>query len=286
MSNSSLVDVTDNVDDNFDGLKKGLDSLSEDKSGKDPEGKGGDEDKLPEKYRNKSKEDIIKMHQNAESELGRRGNELGQYKSLTDQLLNLKRTDDLVKGGADPDEIEVEIPKISSKDLLDDPTGAVDKVVNARLSATEQKREKDEAEKEALELQSRFQQKHPDAVQVVNDPDFLEWTKESPSRLAMAQAASAGNLGAGDILLDEWKARDAGSDDSGDDDSDEEEGDPNIEAARKAGTESAGQSQTGDAKKGPQIRRTDLIRLKMYQPEVYAEREQEILKAYAEGRVI
>ena len=219
------------------------------------------------------------MHQNAESELGRRGNELGQYKTLTDRLLELKRSDDLLKGGADPSEIEEPLPEISSNDLLDDPTGAVGKVVNAALSKAEQKRVEEQARQEVAQVQAAFEAKHPDAEALANDPKFVDWVKSSQSRLMLAQSAAAGNLQAGDVLLDEFKSSNV-----------EEEApkaDQNLQKAKAAATVSAGTSQGADAPKGKTYRRIDLIRLKLEDPDAYGDPafQQEIMRAYAEGRV-
>lgn len=280
MSNSLIVDLdNDDLPGDTAKLKQELTEAVTAPQDK-PEAAPEPENSLPDKYRNKSVEDIIKMHQNAESELGRRGNELGQYKTLTDRLLELKRSDDLLKGGADPSEIEEDnLPEISSNDLLDDPTGAVNKVVTAALSKAEQKRIEQQAQQEAAKVQAAFEAKHPDAEALANDPKFVDWVKSSQSRLLLAQSAAAGNLQAGDVLLDEFKSS-----------STEEEApkaDNNLQKAKAAATVSAGTSQGADAPKGKTYRRIDLIRLKLEDPDAYGDPafQQEIMRAYAEGRV-
>lgn len=283
MSNALIVDNV-NEPGNTDQLKADLRA-----AGTTPESKPNEEapkgEEIPDKYRGKAVEDVIDMHRNAESALGRTNNELGQYKKLTDQLLDLKRHDDLLKGGADEADIEeVTLPEISSTDMLDNPTDAISKVVDARLTADSQKRDRDAAEAAALEDQREFAEKHPDAGQIANDPKFVEWVSKSPTRLRAARAAYEGEFGSGSDLLDEWKAL---STDTSIEDSGTVEEDANLEAARKAGTISAGSTQTTDAPKGKVYRRLDLIRLKIEDPEAYADPgfQQEIVAAYNEGRV-
>jgi hypothetical protein len=87
----------------------------------------------------------------------------------------------------------------------------------------------------------------------------------------------------GDALLKEWKASQSSQEST---EVTDKEAD-HLKEARKASTESAGQSSTPDAPKGKVYRRLDLIRLKLEDPEAYADEsfQREIIKAYAEGRV-
>ena len=49
------------------------------------------EDDLPAQYRGKTTDEIIKMHQEAESRLGKQGEEVGQYRKIIDDFI-LKQT--------------------------------------------------------------------------------------------------------------------------------------------------------------------------------------------------
>ena len=240
-------------------------------------------DTLPDKYKDKSTADVIDMHRNAESALGRRNNELGQYKQLTDKLLDLKRSDDLRKGGASEADIEEEpLPELTSTDMLDNPAESVAKVVDARLTSAERKREHREAEAAMSAATADFAEKHPDAGEIAKTPEFIEWVKASPLRRRAAVQAYNKDFTAGSDLLDEYKAS---LDTTGEDDVKDEEA--TLEAARKASTVSTGASQKGDGPTGKQYRRLDLIRLKLEDPEAYGDPafQQEIMAAYVEGRV-
>lgn len=283
MSNSLLVDL-DNTPGDLAALKKDLnDEVQSVNQRKADRKETPPEDDIPEKYRGKSVHDVIKMHQNAESELGRRGNELGQYKSLTDQLLSLKRADDLRKGGAEEEEIEdIKLPKVSSTDLLDNPADVIGNLVKEALNQERQRTRKQADKKAEEDLSSEFASKHPDAVEVANSPEFIEWVNKSPSRALAGYNAAQGDLRAGDALLTEWKElrKETPTEDP------KPQSDP-LKEARKASTESAGANNTPDKPTGKIYRRLDLIRLKLEDPEAYADPEfqRQIMLAYAQGRV-
>lgn len=279
MSNSLIVDL-DNDEADIENLKKDLLEASDPDAENDEDVAEEGEDELPEKYRGKSLEDVIKMHQNAESELGRKGNELGQYMSLTDQLLQLKRAEDLQKGGASSiasDDPDIEI---STDELLDNPKAALDKLVNARIEQYNRNREQQDAQRTMQERMTAFQKRHPDAQEITSRAEFREWVEGSPSRQLAASHAAQGDLDIGDALLSEWKALQ--------EQELAEKGKRKAMAeAKKAGTERRGSSKVSDAPTGKTYKRLDLIRLKLQDPEAYGDPsfQEEIMRAYAEGRV-
>jgi hypothetical protein len=305
MSNSLLVDdneIGTSTPGDLEQLKKDLTEEQSQTRGGASSNDSADKpkDDVPEKYRGKSLTEVIEMHRNAESELGRKGNELNQFKRMTDSLLDLdtKRRNDLVKGGATEDEIEeMALPEISSTELLENPTQALAKVLDARDKTTESKRTQKEQADAAAEIQAKFVEAHPDADVIANSPEFIEWVAQSNSRSLLGYHASRGDLVSGDALLSEWKAlnSDTATDTTEEDQATEDnvtvtrnvQDDPGLAAARRATTESTGQSQTTDAPVGKIYRRLDLIRLKLTDPEAYGDEgfQREIMKAYAEGRV-
>jgi hypothetical protein len=280
MSNDALVDIKSS-----DVPGELAEAAAGNRKASDREEKKLEQDETPEKYRGKSIEDVIQMHQNAERKIGQTGNELGQYKQLTDQLLDLKRRDDLAKGGAEAEEEDEPLPKITQTEILDDPDTAIGKAIEARLNRVERKREQQAEATQAEQLQAEFAARHPDAQEIAQDPEFQAFVSKSKSRqMLVAAALHANNLFAANTILDEWKAsRSQNSDES----SEDENTDPNLEEARKASTLSTGASNTKDAPTGKVYNRLDLIRLKLEDPEAYGSEvfQQEIMKAYAEGRV-
>jgi hypothetical protein len=306
MSNSLLVDdneIGTSTPGDLAQLKKDLTEEQSQTQGGASSNDSADkpkDDVVPAKYRGKSIEDVIEMHQNAESELGRKGNELNQFKRMTDSLLDLdtKRRNDLAIGGATEEQIEEStLPEISSTELLENPTQALAKVLDARDKTNESKRTQQEQDDAAAKIEAKFVEAHPDADVIANDPAFIKWVAESNSRSLLGYHASRGDLVSGDALLAEWKGlNSATSTDIMDENTSTEDDvtvtrnvqdDPGLAAARRASTESTGQSQTTDAPTGKIYRRLDLIRLKLTDPEAYGDEgfQREIMKAYSEGRV-
>jgi hypothetical protein len=257
MSNDALVDiVNEDKPGDLDQLRRDLSAAGDTKPA--PKAKP-DSKEEPKKYRGKSRDEIMEMHQNAERKIGQTGNELGQYKTLTDQLLDLKRRDDLAKGGAEVEE-EEPLPKITQTEILDDPDAAISRAIDARLNKSERKQERLAEETQAAQLQTAFATRHPDANEIAQTEEFQEFVTQSPSRQMLAAAAlNAGNLYAANVLLDEWKAQDRSDSEN---DHSEIENKP-LEEARRASTLSTGASNTGDAPTGKVYRRLDLIRLKL-----------------------
>lgn len=226
---------------------------------------------LSGKYEGKSASEVAEMHRNLESAYGRMANDLGTQRKLTDRLLDLKRTDDLTSNSPDPVEV-------SSTELLDNPTQALDKYLSSRESQLAQATDQRLAQMEASMAQERFTTAHPDHDRIANDPAFAEYLQASPLRTRLAQMAVQGDWSVAADLMTEYKStinQDAPADNA-------------TEAARQVGLEAPRQSTEAAAvKAGKVYRRADLIRLKLEKPDVYADPgfQDEILRAYAEGRV-
>lgn len=279
---ANMVDSDSSIPGNLDQLEKDLAeavqastiAASDDKKTNGDHTPDVEEADLPEKFRGKSRKEIVDMYKNLESSHGRMANDLGQQRALTDRLLNLKRESDLQDNG----QLKAELPQLQSSDLLEDPTGAIDKVVEARIKQRESQAEQSRRETEAALAAQAFVTAHPDYQSFVGDPNFNGWVQASQTRKRLAANAASGDWGAATDLLTEYKEIRAKATD--------DKGDKNLENARKASLESAASS-TAANKGGKVYRRADLLRLKAERPDVYYDDtfQEEILKAYAEKRV-
>lgn len=222
--------------------------------------------KVPEKYKGKSLEEIVNMHQEAEKLIGRQAQEVGEVRRLADELLKQQ----LSQKKETPPQIENEL------DFFEDPKLAVQKAVANHpdvLAAKQAARQMQQ-----LQTQAALAKKHPDFVQVVQDPEFAEWVKGSPMRVNMYALADAQyNFNAADELISTFKQ---------------------IRGARKSEAVTTGQEVrakdmraaavdvggTGESSKKV-YRRADLIRLRMTDPARYEALQPEIMAAYSEGRV-
>lgn len=222
---------------------------------------------VPEKYKGKSVNDIMRMHQEAEKLIGRQAQEVGEVRKLADDLLKQQ-----LSKHQQPPQAEEE----DELDFFENPKKAIEKAVQnhpdilAAKQASQQMR--------AQQTQQALLQKHPDFAEVVKDGEFVEWVKASPYRLGMYQQADKGfDFGAADELLSTFKqirtSRVTQTKEAGD-----QLRKDNLKAA------SVNVSGTGESSKKV-YRRADLIRLMMTDPDRYNANQPEIMAAYADGRV-
>jgi hypothetical protein len=226
---------------------------------------------LPEKYRGKSVDDIIRMHQEAEKLIGKQAQEVGEVRKLADEL---------IKQQLSPKQQQPTKEEETEVDFFVDPKKAVEKaveghpdVVKAREAAAELKAEK---AKKALA------DKHPDAMQLVQDPEFIDWVKGSKVRVSLFLAADQNmDLDAADELLSTFKQLKPRQQATTNTQAKED-----AEALRQSSLKAAGVDASGTGEAPKKIyRRADLIRLQMTDPDRYQQLQPEIFKAYAEGRV-
>lgn len=234
-----------------------------------------DDNDLPEKYRGKSTQEIIEMHRNAEKALGERNNELGQWRSLTSQLIEAKSEDDLSDDAED---------ELSSDDLFDDPKGAIARVVEQELQARLAPYEQSMRDQQISEAEAAFAAKHENAESLVNTTEFSEWLNRSEYRIQDAQAAAQGDLVAADRLLVDFKESAAGQSLS-EAPSQRNERPSGVEAARHVATERGGTS--GAISSAKTYNATDLARLINSDPRKYnsPDFQKELQVAIKEGRV-
>ncbi len=277
---ANIVDV-DNAPGNLDELESSLREavVEEGSKAEEPEPEPTPEPQNADplagtKFEGKSLEDILDSYNNLQSAYGRMANDLGTQRKLTDRLLDLKRSEDLESNAPEP-------YQITGAELLDNPTKALDDVLTANNARVTGSIEEKLQNLEAQLQQDRFMQKHPDVMTLGQDEAFLQWTQDSPIKAQLAQKAAAGDWDAADALLTEYKSQPKPEPTPQPDDS------AALEEARKAQLESTNQASDEAASKGKVYRRADMIDLKINKPHVWSDPafQQEILKAYAEGRV-
>lgn len=221
---------------------------------------------LPDRYRNKSLEDVVKMHQEAEKVIGRQAQEVGEVRKLADELIkqNLSSKQQPIA------EVEQEV------DFYEDPQKAVRKTIDSHPDIVEARRAA--AELRVLQSRQKLIQVHPDFEQVVKDDGFVNWVKSSPIRLDLFKRADAeADFDSANELLSTYK---------------ELRGVQTKQASQQASTArqqtmksvQVDTGGTGESSKRV-YRRADLIRLKMNDPARYDALSDEIMAAYQEGRV-
>jgi hypothetical protein len=223
---------------------------------------------LPEKFQGKSMEEVVSSYENLEKELGRKGQEIGELRKLTDDFLKQQLT---TNQNGTPEEVE-------ETDFFDDP----DKAVSQAIENHPKFREFEEQQKvqQINATTQRLQTAHPDYLEITGNPKFQEWIKESPIRTQLFVNAHNYDLNSALELIGNWKERSLITKTG------EVEAQKAVERdqAMKVGK---GVSRTSsESTSGKKIyRRADLIRLRTNDPERYDTLQDEILEAYAEGRV-
>ena len=229
-------------------------------------------EELPEKYRGKSAMDIAKMHQEAEKLIGRQANEVHEVRSLADQLL--KQQLDSKAKEAKPIEESLE------DDFFADPASAVNRqvekhpaVLEARQAALEMKR---------MKTAQQLSSKHPDFATIAQDAGFQDWVKSSAIRLNLfARADAEFDFESADELLSTYKELKQIKQQNQVQQSANVESKAQEQAMKAATVDVGGAGETSRKV----YRRADLIKLKMTDPDRYMQLSDEIMAAYAEGRV-
>lgn len=221
---------------------------------------------LPDKYRDKSLDEIVRMHQEAEKLIGKQAQEVGEVRKLADELIKQNL-------GSRQQQTRQEEPEI---DFFENPQKAVQRTVDnhpdvqaARQATLEMRR---------AQVQQRLAQEHPDFGEIAKEQDFANWVKSSPVRLRIFEQADAGyDFDSANELLSTYKqlrsVKQKQSSDEG-------------EVTRKQNLKAVGVDVGGSGESSKKVyRRADLIRLKMQDPNRYDALSDEIMQAYIEKRV-
>jgi hypothetical protein len=225
------------------------------------------EDELPDKYRGKSAAELARMHQEAEKLLGRQSSEVGELRKVVDSYIQTQLTPQQQAPQPEDDDI----------DYFTDPDRAVNRAIenHPKIKEAEQYTQQ---YKKATAL-GQLHSKHPDMNAILKDKRFAEWIQGSKIRTQLfVQADQQYDYEAADELFTLWKERQTTV--------------KQTAQAEKAGRKEAVKSaSTGNARGNPDsqsrkiYRRADIIKLMKTDPDRYQSLSDEIMKAYAEGRV-
>jgi hypothetical protein len=128
------------------------------------------------------------------------------------------------------------------------------------------------------QIQQRLAQDHPDFGDIAKDQDFANWVKSSPVRIELFKRADAEyDYDSANELLSTYKQLRGVK---------KQQSEASNEATRKQNLKAVGVDVGGSGESSKKVyRRADLIRLKMQDPNRYDALSDEIMAAYAEGRV-
>lgn len=268
---AEILEQSQLTDENLDELPTDQEAMSPDElqadlGGVDTTAAPQEQDDIPDKYKGKSVQEVVAMHQEAERLIGSQGSEVGELRKVVDTFITNQ-----FQNQPQPEPVEEEV------DFFEDPAKAVNRaiethpeVVQARQAAQEMKR--------ATSVQ-QLQAKHPDMGTVLQNPSFVEWVKASPVRQELYQRADQGyDLNAADELISNFKERAQVAQQAV-----QTETAARQQAVKQASTGSATGANTAGSKRV--YRRADIIKLMKTDPDRYEALSPEIMQAYQEGRV-
>ena len=230
---------------------------------------------VQEKYKGKTFEDIVRMHEEAEKLLGRQGSELGELRRTVDDFIKVQLS--TASAGIKPNQQEQE-----EVDFFKEPEKAISTIIEkhpalqeARITAAQLK---------AQEEQKKLKQAHPDFKEIIHDSGFQDWIRSNRVRTELFLRADRNyDFDAADELLSTWKLL-KGKQDAGVDKTVVQE--KRQQEYRAAGVTSGGGDAPDSSTQGKKIyRRADIIELMRFHPDRYRALQPEIYKAYQEGRV-
>lgn len=224
-----------------------------------------EEEEIPERYRNKSPKELIRMHQEAEKLMGRHSKEVGELRRVVDDFI---KTQNVTKQ-APTEEEEV--------DFFSNPHKAVEQAVAKHPKIKEAERMSAELAKQTA-LQ-RLHTAHPDYQAILEDVSFKEWIEKSKVRQELlSRADQRFDFDAADDLFTSWKER-------------QEMLKNTVEMQKADRKQQVKQASTGNVKGSAEpiskkwYRASDIRDLMIKDPQRYQDLQPEIMAAYAEGRV-
>ena len=223
---------------------------------------------VPEKYQGKSLEEVVQMHQEAEKLLGRQSGEVGELRKVVDDYISSQTPTQAPQQIVEPEK---------DIDYFTDPQGAVNRAIENHPKIREAEQYTVEYKKQSS--LATLQAKHPDMQNILSDPKFAEWIKASKIRTQLFVAADQQyDSDSADELFTLWKERKVVAQQTAD-----VEKQARKQTLKAASTGNARGSSQGTRKKV--YRRADIIKLMRTDPDRYTALADEIMAAYAEGRV-
>jgi len=226
-----------------------------------------EEPELPKKFQGKSSSEIAEAYENLEKELGRKGQEIGELRKLTDSYLQSQISTQ-----------SQQTTTTEEVDFYENPEQAVRQIIDNHPRFREFS-EQTQQQQAALTAQ-QLEKAHPDFQEVISDGGFQEWINGSKVRQRLYKEADSYDFDAANELLTNWKERQMISKTKEVNESKKTKRDVAIKTGEGVSRAS------GESTAGKKIyRRADLIRLKQTDPNRYDTLAEEIFSAYQDGRV-
>jgi hypothetical protein len=266
MSRATLIDERKEED------QEPTDQLDTQDTVETPQEEQPQQPEIPEKYRGKSVEDLVQMHQELEKFSGKQSTEVGELRKVVDDYIQTQLSVQQA-----PQQQQYQDDNDDDVDFFVDPKTAVSRAIDNHPKIKEAQAYTQQYKQQATLAQ--LKSSHPEMEQILQDPKFAEWIKGSKVRTQLfVQADQAYDYDAANELFSLWKERNQVVQQT-------------AQAEREARKSSVKTASTGNARGTAEgsrrkvYRRADIIKLMRTDPERYQSMSDELLKAYAEGRV-
>lgn len=272
MSRATLIDERQEVDETEATQELTADSVET------PEPEESQESDIPERYRGKSAKELVQMYEELERFSGKQRNEVGETRKEISELRELVdgyiQTELSNKQAPQPQQ---EDDNSDDVDFFVDPQSAVNRAIDNHPKIKEAEAYTQQYRQQAA--LSQIKSSHPDMENILQDPKFAEWIKGSKVRTQLFVQADQGyDYDAANELFNLWKEKNQVVQQTA-----QAEKVARQSAVKSASTGNARGSAEGSRKKV--YRRADIIKLMKSDPDRYNAISDEILQAYAEGRV-
>jgi len=266
MSRATLIDERKEED------QEPTDQLDTQDTVETPQEEQPQQPEVPEKYKGKSVEDLVQMHQELEKFSGKQSTEVGELRKVVDDYIQTQLSVQQA-----PQQQQYQDDNDDDVDFFVDPKTAVSRAIDNHPKIKEAQAYTQQYKQQATLAQ--LKSSHPEMEQILQDPKFAEWIKGSKVRTQLfVQADQAYDYDAANELFSLWKERNQVVQQT-------------AQAEREARKSSVKTASTGNARGTAEgsrrkvYRRADIIKLMRTDPERYQSMADELLKAYAEGRV-
>jgi hypothetical protein len=272
MSRATLIDERQDVEEAETTQELATDSIET------PEAEESQESDIPERYRGKSAKELVQMYEELERFSGRQRNEVGETRQEISELREL--VDSYIKTELSNKQAPQSQQEDDNKDDVDffvDPQSAVNRAIDNHPKIKEAEAYTQQYRQQAA--LSQLKSSHPDMESILQDAKFAEWIKGSKVRTQLfVQADQQYDYDAANELFSLWKEKNQVVKQTA-----QAEKVARQSAVKSASTGNARGAVEGSRKKV--YRRADIIKLMKTDPERYTALSDELLKAYAEGRV-
>jgi len=266
MSRATLIDERKEED------QEPTDQLDTQDTVETPQEEQPQQPEVPEKYKGKSVEDLVQMHQELEKFSGKQSTEVGELRKVVDDYIQTQLSTQQA-----PQQQQQQDDNDDDVDFFVDPKTAVSRAIDNHPKIKEAQAYTQQYKQQATLAQ--LKSSHPEMEQILQDPKFAEWIKGSKVRTQLfVQADQQYDYDAANELFSLWKERNQVVQQT-------------AQAEREARKSSVKTASTGNARGTAEgsrrkvYRRADIIKLMRTDPERYQSMSDELLKAYAEGRV-